>query len=211
MLKKIALILVAGCFIIAANAQVDKTKLSLDASKKNEQNIKQLSSYTWKRNLEGFKEGEKVVSILSSVTMGPDGKPVNQVVEKAGPKPSKKQAQAAEYVKNAVDLVSKYIFLSTGQMIDLFGKGTLSVIQDDLRAEAFDFFAKGDHLKYTFDKTTLNYKSQELSTLLNGEPVKATVTFKMVDDINTVDKVVIDLPAKKMKVNMTNSEYAKKL
>jgi len=208
------LISIAVFIGLSLSAQIDKTKLSLEVSKTNDHNIKLLSAYTWKRTLEGFQEGNQVVSILSSVTMSPDGKPVNQVIEKTGgnqKKPSKKQAEAAEYIKNAVELVSKYIFMSTGQMVDLFNKGTLSLLNDNLNAEAFNFITKGDHLKYTYDKTSLQYKAQDISTLMNGDPVKATVTFKFVDDVNTVDKVVLDLPAKKIKVNLSNTDFAKKL
>ncbi|MEI6883933.1 MAG: hypothetical protein WCO02_05565 [Bacteroidota bacterium] len=213
-MKKLFLLSIAGFVCLSTYAQLDKTKLSLEVSKTNDHNIKLLSSYTWKRTIEGFSEGNQVVSILSSVTMGPDGKPVNQIIEKSGAgqkKPSKKQAEAAEYIKNAVELIGKYVFMSTGQMVDLFNKGTLSLLNDNLNAEAFNFITKGDHLKYSFDKTSLQYKGQEISTMLNGEPVKATVTFKFVDDVNTVDKVVLDLPAKKIKVNMTNTDFAKKL
>ena len=101
--------------------------------------------------------------------------------------------------------------MSTGQLVDLFNKGTLSVLNNDLNAEAFNFFSKGDHIKYTYDKKTLQYKTQVISTLLNGEPVKATVTYKFVGDLNTADNVVLEMPAKKIKANITNTEFAKKL
>ena len=67
------------------------------------------------------------------------------------------------------------------------------------------------HIKYTYDKKSLQYKTQVISTLLNGEPVKASVTYRFVDDLNIVDKVVLEMPAKKIKANITNTEFAKKL
>jgi hypothetical protein len=213
-MKRLVLFFAAGCLALSVNAQIDKTQLSLEVSKTNENNIKLLSTFTWKRTVEGFVEGDQVFLSLSSATVGPDGKPAYQVIEKSGAsqkKSSKKQAQAAENIKNAVELVSKYIFMSTGQLVDLFNKGTLSVLNDDLNAEAFNFFSKGDHIKYTYDKNSLQYKTQVISTLLNGEPVKAMVTYKFVDDLNTVDKVVLEMPAKKIKANITNTEFAKKL
>ncbi len=200
--------------MLPAMAQIDKTQLSLDVSKTNDRNIKLLSGYTWKRTIQGYSEGNQVISVVSSVTMGPDGKPVYQVIDKSGSakqKSSKKQAEAGEYIKNAVDLVSKYIFMSTGQMIDVFNKGTLSLLNDDLQAEAFNFFVKGDHLKFIFDKKSLQYKTQDISTQMNGDPVKATVTYRTLDNVNTVDNVVLDLPAKKFKVNVISTDFAKKL
>jgi hypothetical protein len=213
-MKRLFLFFTAGLFALSGNAQIDKTQLSLDVSKTNEHNIKLLSTYTWKRSIEGFVEGEQVFLSLSSATVGSDGRPAYKVIEKSGSsqtKSSKKQAKATENIKNAVEAVSKYIFMSTGQMVDLFNKGTLSVLNENLNAEAFDFFSKGDHIKYTYDKTTLQYKTQDISTLLNGEPVKATVTYKFVDDVNTVDKVFLEMPVKKIKVNIINTEFAKKL
>jgi hypothetical protein len=213
-MKRLFLFFAAGFLALSGSAQIDKTQLSLDVSKTNESNIKLLSTYTWKRTVEGFVEGEQVFLSLSSATVGPDGKPAYQVIDKSGSslkKSSKKQAQAAENIKNAVELVSKYIFMSTGQLVDLFNKGTLSLLNDDLNAEAFNFFSKGDHIKYTYDKKSLQFKTQDISTLLNGEPVKATVNYKFVDDLNTVDKVVLEMPVKKIKANITNTEFAKKL
>jgi hypothetical protein len=213
-MKRSLLFFVAGFVALASNAQVDKTKLSLDVSKTNEHNMKLLSTYTWKRTVEGFSEGNQVFLSLSSATIGPDGKPAYQVIDKSGSsqkKSSKKQSEAAENIKNAVDLVSKYIFMSTGQLVDLFNKGTLSVLNNDLNAEAFNFFSKGDHIKYTYDKSSLEYKTQDISTLLNGEPVKALVTYKFVGEVNTVDKVVLEMPAKKIKATMVNTDFAKKL
>jgi hypothetical protein len=213
-MKRLFLFLAAGFLAQAVSAQVDKTQLSLEVSKTNESNVKLLSGYTWKRTLEGFVESDQVFLSLSSATVGPDGKPAYQVIEKSGSsqqKSSRKQAQATENIKNAVELVSKYIFMSTGQLVDLFNKGTLSLLNDDLNAEAFNFFSKGDHIKYTYDKKTLQYKTQVISTLLDGEPVKATVTYKFVGELNTVDKVVLEMPAKKIRANITNTEFARKL
>jgi hypothetical protein len=213
-MKRLFLFFAAGFLALSGSAQVDKTQLSLEVSKTNEHNIQLLSGYTWKRIVEGFVESEQVFLSQSSATVGPDGRPAYQVIEKSGSsqkKSSKKQAQATENIKNAVELVSKYIFMSTGQLVDLFNKGTLSLLNDDLNAEAFNFFSKGDHIKYTYDKKSLQYKTQVISTLLNGEPVKASVTYKFVDDLNIVDKVVLEMPAKKIKANITNTDFAKKL
>lgn len=214
-MKKLITILTVSAFLMgnSSEAQVDKTKISLEVTKNQQQNIKILSQYTWKRKLEGTSEGSLVLTTLASGTIGPDGKPVYQVIDKeAAPKSSsKKQAEKIEYIKQAVELVSRYIFLSTGQMVDLFNNGTLSQINNDLRVEAFGFIAKGDRINLTMDKSSLDYISQDISALLNGDPVKAQVLYKKVNDVNTVDKVVLDLPARKISVTITNFEYAKKL
>jgi hypothetical protein len=116
-----------------------------------------------------------------------------------------------EYVKNAVELVNKYIFLSNGQMIDLFNKGTLSVLGSLLQAEGFNLLLQGDHVNFKFDQSSLLYQSQDISTVMNGDPVKAVVKYETINGINRVISVVIDLPGPKVKINLANFEYAKKL
>ena len=207
--------------IPAALSQVDKTQMSLDVSKKYQQNIGQLAQLTWKRKTEGFVDGKMVMSSVSSVTLGPDGKlnaveiqKQSYVAQKRGIRGMVQKGVVSdinEYVKNAVELVNKYIFLSQGQMIDLFNKGTLSILGSSLQAEGFNLLQQGDHLNYKFDQSSLLYQSQDISTVMNGDPVKAVVKYETINGINRVNSVVIDLPGPKVKIKLTNFEYAKKL
>jgi hypothetical protein len=209
-------------FLIPASfCQVDKTQMSLDVSKKYQQNTGQLAQLTWKRKTEGFVDGNMAMSSLSSVTIGPDGRlnaveiqKQSYVARKRGLRGAIQQGVISDindYVKNAVELVNKYIFLSQGQMIDLFNKGTLSVLGSSLQAEGFNLLLQGDHINYTFDMTSLLYQSQDISTVMNGDPVKAIVKYETINGINRVNSVVIDLPGPKVKIKLANFEYAKKL
>ena len=221
-MKALISFMLAMVFLIPASfSQVDKTQMSLDVSKKYEQNIGQLAQLTWKRKTEGYVDGKMAMSSLSSVTIGPDGKLNAVVIQKQSYVAQKRGLRGAvqkgvvsdinEYVKNAVELVNKYIFLSQGQMIDLFNKGTLSVLGNSLQAEGFNLLLQGDHVNFKFDQSLLLYQSQDISTVMNGDPVKAVVEYETINGINRVNSVVIDLPGPKVKIKLDNFEYAKKL
>ena len=221
-MKALIPFLFAFVFLIPASfSQVDKTQMSLDVSKKYQQNIGQLAQLTWKRKTEGFVDGKMAMSSLSSVTIGPDGKLNAVVIQKQSYVAQKRGLRGAiqkgvvsdinEYVKNAVELVNKYIFLSQGQMIDLFNKGTLSILGNSLQAEGFNLLLQGDRVNFKFDQSSLLYQSQDISTIMNGDPVKAIVKYETINGINRVNSVVIDLPGPKVKIKLANFEYAKKL
>jgi hypothetical protein len=208
-------------FVPASYSQVDKTQMSLDVTKKYQQNIGQLAQLTWKRKTEGYVDGKMAMSSLSSVTIGPDGKLNAVTIQKQSYAAKKRGLRGAiqssvvsdinEYVKNAVELVNKYIFLSQGQMVDLFNKGTLSILGSSLQAEGFNLLLQGDRINFKFDQSSLLYQSQDISTVMNGDPVKAVVKYETINGINRVNSVVIDLPGPKVKIKLANFEYAKKL
>ena len=221
-MKALISFMLAMVFLIPASfSQVDKTQMSLDVSKKYQQNIGQLAQLTWKRKTEGYVDGKMAMSSLSSVTIGPDGKLNAVVIQKQSYVAQKRGLRGAiqmgvvsdinEYVKSAVELVNKYIFLSQGQMIDLFNKGTLSVLGSSLQAEGFNLLLQGDRVNFKFDQSSLLYQSQDISTIMNGDPVKAVVKYETINGINRVNSVVIDLPGPKVKIKLANFEYAKKL
>jgi len=107
--------------------------------------------------------------------------------------------------------VNKYIFLSQGQMVDLFNKGTISVLGNSIQAEGFNLLVQGDHVNYKFDQATLLYQSQDVSTVLQGDAVKATVKYENVNGINRVTSVTMDMAGPKVNIKITNFEYAKKM
>jgi hypothetical protein len=169
-MKALIPFLFAFVFLIPASfSQVDKTQMSLDVSSKYQQNIGQLALLTWKRKTEGFVDGKMVMSSLSSVTIDSKGKMNAVVIQKQSYVAQKRGLRGAiqkgvvsdinDYVKNAIELVNKYIFLSQGQMIDLFNKGTLSILGSSLQAEGFNLLLQGDHINYKFDQSSLLYQS----------------------------------------------------
>jgi hypothetical protein len=216
----IAFVVIITCILPGSFAQIDKTQMGLDVSKKYNQNLGQLATLQWKRKMEGFVDGKLVMSSVSSITLGSDGKMVAIVVsqqsyveKKRGIRGKVQKSVVGDvnaYVKNAIELVGRYIILSQGQMVDLFNKGTLTEQGNSIQADASGILNPGDRLIYKFDKTTLLYQSQNISTVMNGDPVKATVNYETVNGTNRVTNAAIDLPGPGVNVKLTNFEYAKK-
>jgi len=209
------------CLVPETFSQVDKTQMSLDVSKKYAQNIGLLSQLTWKRKTEGYVGGNLATMSVSSVTLGPDGKMQAIVISQQSYTEKKRGIRGAiqagvvsdinAYVKSAVELVGKYIFLSQGQMVDLFNKGTLSILGSSLQAEGFNLLVQGDHLNYKFDQSTLLYQSQDISTVLGGEAVTAKVQYETSNGVNRVTSVTINMAGPKVTIKLVNFEWAKKI
>lgn len=220
-MKKVLLFSISFLFIFGSQAQVDKTQLSIDVSKTYSENFNNLSQYTWKRTVNGFVDGTKVMSSLSSVQVGSDGKIQATLIQKDSFSDKKegstednsgKLAKNEEYIKSAIELALKYVYLSNPEMVDFFNKGTVSVlINNVMQAEAFNFLVKGDHMDYKYEKTTMLYISQDISTVMNGDPVKAIVSYETVNGLNRVSNVEITLPAPNIKLTLVNFDFAKKL
>jgi hypothetical protein len=220
-MKKLIVFIGMMAFLIPGSfAQVDKTQMGLDVSKKYAQNLGQLATLQWKRKMEGIVDGNLVMSSVSSVTLSSDMKLTAIVISQQSYVQKKRGIRGKvqksvvsdvnEYVKNAIELVCRYIILSQGQMIDLFNKGTLSQQGNSIQADAANILNPGDHLIYKFDKTSLLYQSQDISTVMGGDPVTAKVNYETLNGTNRVTTVAIDLPGPKVKVKLTNFEYAKK-
>jgi hypothetical protein len=202
-------------------AQVDKTQLSLNVEAKYQENAVAMSHYTWQREANIYMKGELKAAILSQVSLGPDGKPVSQVIDKVSTTAKKpglrgqiqksEQEDVKKYVSDALDLVAKYIFMTKGQLVDLFDKGTISLISNNLQAQGFNFLVQGDNLKFVYNKNSLLCESQTVNTLMNGDPVKAQVTYTLVNGVNMVHSIELVLPAKDLTVTATNSQFAQKL
>lgn len=202
-------------------AQVNKTQLSLDIKAKYQQNAQQLAQYTWQRTTQVFMKGDLKLTTISAISIGPDGKLVDQVIDKVsttaqkpgirGAIQDKERDEIKAYVKGAVDLVNQYIFMTKGQMVDLFDKGTVSELNGNLQVQAFNFITQGDNLQFIYNISSLETISQTISTVMNGDPVKAQVVYKLVNGVNVVDNITLTLPAKELNATVTNSAFAKKL
>lgn len=221
-MKKIIIATLFLTLIIQASfAQVDLTQLSLNVQKTYDQNFAKMAQYTWQRDVQVLMKGELKATIVENVSIGTDGKPVTQVIDKTtttkkkpGIRGSIQQSQGddlKEYVENALKLVVGYIFMSKGQMVDLFDKGTVSELGNDLQVQGYNFITQGDNLQFLYNINSLQCVSQTVSTVMSGDPVKAVVTYKQLNGVNVVDKITVDLPAKQLNAIAVNSLWAKKL
>src|SRR5450432_1165100 len=118
-------------------AQDNKTNLSLQVSGAAAANRAQLASYVWTRTVQVFIGGVLKNTIVSSLSIGPDGKMVTTAVSSTptDPPPTKgirgdiarkKIGEMKTYVDNAVLVSASYIYMNKGNMLNYVDAAAIS-------------------------------------------------------------------------------------
>lgn len=221
-MKNLMLFLFCALLTAGSVAQTDKAQLSQDIMKKYQQNLQQLQQMTWQRQMQGFVEGNPVMSSVASVTLTPDYKyqaVVTQQQEYVEKKRGLRGAVQAgvvsdvnAYTKQAIQQSERYIVLTPGQMLDLFTRGTVATTDDGkIQAQCSSLLNPGDNVNYKFDKTNLLYTSQDFTFLIGEDPVKGQVQYENYNGVNRVTNVALTVTKVGVTIKLTNFGYAKKM
>lgn len=210
--------------IQAVSAQSNKTNLSLQVSSAAAANRKQLASYVWTRTIQVFIEGALKNTIVSSVSIGSDGKMVTTAVSSTptDPPPTKgirgdiarkKMGEMKTYIDNAMKTSASYIYLSTGKMVDYFNAAGISQSGNTITIVGSNVNQTDDQLTMKVATGTYAYISQSFtSTVTGGDAISGTCNYKTFSNgLTAFNTGEMDLPAKKMKLMISNTGYAKKL
>ena len=210
--------------IQAVSAQSNKTNLSLQVSSAAAANRKQLAGYVWTRTIQVFVEGALKNTIVSSVSIGPDGKMVTTAVSSTptDPPPTKgirgdiarkKMGEMKTYIDNAMKTSASYIYLSTGKMVDYFNAAGISQSGNTITVVGSNVNQADDQLTMKVATGTYAYISQSFtSTVTGGDAISGTCNYKTFSNgLTAFNTGEMDLPAKNMKLMISNSGYAKKL
>jgi len=223
-MKKAILLCVVFVSLIQALTAQNKTNLSLQVSAAAAANRKQLAGYTWTRTVQVFVEGSLKNTIVSSVSVGPDGKLVTTAVSNTptDPPPTrgirgdiarKKIKEIKAYVDDATAVAASYIYLSKGKMVDYFDAAGISQSGNTITVKGANVNKPNDQLVMTVAAGTLAYISQNFSsTLTSGDAISGTANYKTFSNgLTAFNDGQLDLPVKKMKLMLSNTNYAKKL
>ncbi len=207
-----------------ASAQANnKTNLSLQVSAAAAANRAQLAHYVWTRTVQIFADGELKVTNVSSLSIGPDGKIVTTAVSSTPAKPlpggirgdiaKKKIEEIKTYVDDALKVSSGYLYMSKGKMVDFFDNGGISQSGTTITVKGSNVNKPNDQLTMMIATGTLAFISQSFnSTVTNGDAISGTINYKTFSNgLTAIDNGELDLPAKNMKLMISNSGYAKKL
>ena len=220
-------ILYCGLFLAVlqtALAQSNKTNLSLQVSAAAAANRKQLASYVWTRTVQVFVGGALKNTIVSSISVGPDGKLVTTAVSSTptDPPPTKgirgniarkKMGEMKDYIENAMTVTASYIYLSKGKMVDYFDAAGVSQSGNTISVVGTNVNQTNDQLTMKLTTGTLAYISQSFtSTVTGGDAISGVCNYKTFSNgLTAFNTGELDLPAKDMKLMVSNSAYAKKL
>lgn len=223
---KKGIIIYAAFFLtgLTLNAQTDKTNLSLQVSSAAAANRAQLASYVWTRTVQIFLAGELKNTIVSSLSIGPDGKMVTTAVSSTptssaptkgirGKMAKDKMDDMKSYIDDAITVSMGYLYMSKGKMVDFFNAAGISKSGNTLVVNGSNVNKANDQLALILDASTLAYISQNFkSTVTNGDALSGTVNYKTFNNgLTAIDNAELTLPAKNLKLMISNSNYAKKL
>jgi hypothetical protein len=188
-------------------------------------NQQALRSYTWLEKTELSLKGEVKATKVDSCRYGPDGK-VQKTPVVQPPPPEKKRGLRGKIIANkteemkdelqaTVALIQQYVPPDSGMIQVVMNAGTASVSQagPDLLAFTFPGYAKkGDALKITFDKGVTGLRQIDVMTWLEKPEEPATlkvVMQSMPNGISFPGSIVLSIPASKIDVRITKSNYQK--
>jgi len=216
--------LVLAALVQPAGAQDLKERLAA-VKQSIAANQQALRSYTWLEKTELSLKGEVKATKVDSCRYGPDGK-VQKTPVVQPPPPEKKRGLRGKIVANkteemkeelqaTVALIQQYVPPDSGLIQVVMNAGTASVSQagPDLLAFTFPGYAKkGDALKITFDKGVTGLRQIDVMTWLEKPEEPATlrvVMQSMPNGISFPGSIVLSIPASKIDVRITKSNYQK--
>ncbi len=223
-MKKLIIFCAFSLAICLTSFAQDKTSLSLAVSGAAKANRQQLASYVWTRTVQVFIGGELKTTIVSSLSIGPDGKLVTTAVSntptKAAPTRGIRGAVAKSkiddmktYIDEAVTLSASYMYMSAGKMVDYFNAAGISQSGNTITVSGSNVNQPNDQVVLVLNSTSLAYISETFkSAMSSGDAVAGTVNYKTFDNgLTAIDNLDLELPAKTMKLMVSNTNYAKKL
>ncbi len=218
MKQKIFLIVILGLFSLKVQAQIDKTSLSLEISKAEEENRTQLKEYVWKRRSDVFIESQLKLTTLSEFSFDPSGNLTTKrieaktTVEKKPGFRGKAQANAAEekidYIQKALGLSMDYAFMSRGELLDFFEKATVTEKNGFIEARASNVKIPGDRLMVQIDPETLLFTNKEFTSLLGNDKIEGKLNYEYFSKgISHLSSTFLDMPTQKMTIEAINQDY----
>jgi hypothetical protein len=205
------------------SAQANKTNLSLQVSAAAAANRAQLASYVWNRTVQVFVAGELKLTTVASLAVGADGKIVTTAVSSTpaeklpggirGDIAKKKIEDLKTYVEDAVKVSMSYLYLSKGKMVDFFDAAAVTQTGNTVTVNGSNVNKPNDQLTLNFTKGSYAYISQSFSsTITNGDAVSGIINYQTFSNgLTAINNGELNLPAKNMKLMISNSNYAKKL
>lgn len=212
-------------FLIPAmlcSAQIDKDQLALAINKADEANTEQLKAFIWKRKADVYVENVLKLTTITEFSFNQAGELETKIIDSESSEKKKGgirgmvQENAAEdkmdYVGKALDLSLAYTYMTKGQLIDFFGKATVTEKDGIIEATAENVYVEGDKLTVQVEAATNLFLSKKFSSLLGKDPVDGEVKYeKFSSGVNHGSTTLLNMPAQKMKIDAVNQDYSQRV
>jgi pyruvate formate-lyase activating enzyme-like uncharacterized protein len=204
---------------LLCSAQIDKDQLALAVNKADEANTGQLKSMIWKRKSDVFIEGALKLTTITDFSYDANGKLQAKVIDSQSTVKDKKgirgkiQENSAEdkmdYVSNALDLALKYTYMTKGELIDFFGKATVTEKNGIIEATAENIYVNGDKMTVLIEAATNLYIFKKFSSVLGKDAIDGQIKYeKFSSGVNHGSTTTLNMPAQKMKIEAVNQDYS---
>jgi hypothetical protein len=207
---------------IYCSAQIDKDQLALAINKADEANTEKLKAFIWKRKSDVSVEGTLKLTTITEFSFDEAGKLQAKMVDAQSSvkqKPGirgKMQESAAEdkmdYVGKALELSLAYTYMTKGELIDFFGKATVTEANGIITAIGENVKVKGDKLTVLVEAATNLYLSKKFSSLLGKDPIDGEIKYeKFSSGVNHGSVTLLNMPAQKTKIDAKNQDYSQRV
>lgn len=221
-MKSLLFIVISVISLSPALAQVDKEKLALETSKADALNNEKLKALIWKRNTDVMVNGELKLTTITEFSFDEQGILLAKVTDAKSTVKDKPgirgriQDNAIEenmdYVGKALELAIAYTYMSKGQLLDFFDKGTVTEAGNMIQVTAKDVYIKGDSFTAIIDSSTMLFVSKNFSSLLDQDPISGEIKYETFSSgINHATGSVMNLPAKKARIEAKNQDYSQRI
>jgi hypothetical protein len=204
-------------------AQIDKEQLALDVSKADAANTEKLKAFLWKRYSTATVDGAVKATVITEFSF--DEKGEIQATQTGGEttvkdKPGlrgRAQQNAMEdnmdYIEKALKLSISYTFMSKGQLLDFFEKATITEVGNTYEVTGTNVYVQGDKLTVVVEKDTKLFLKKTFSSMLDDKnPVDGVINYeKFSSGVSHGSTTVLNLPAKKAKIDAVNKDYSQRV
>jgi hypothetical protein len=220
MIKKVLFpILVFG--LTASAFGQDNIEIALKVADTQSENYENLKNYSWKRSVTMFHNGEQKSKRMLQLRYNSKGEietivlgEESNVKKQKGPLRKSKQQGAIEQDVNLVNkslaMVFEYLYMSKGQLVDLYDKNTVEEKGQTYEINAEDVIQKGDRVKYILNKETLLFESVDINSSVDGQAIKCTMKFKnQSDGTNHPSISELEIPERGIVINTESFDFVK--
>ena len=103
--------------------------------------------------------------------------------------------------------------MTEGKMVDFFNAAAISQSGNSITVSGTNVNQANDQASLMLNSTSFAYIGESFKSVMsNGDAIGGSVDFKTFDNgLTAIEHATLDLPAKSMKILISNSNYAKKL
>lgn len=207
----------------AVVAQIPNVNLANSIIGARQKNNSMLVQYTWTAQTQISKDGNVKDTRIQQVSYGPSGVPQYVLLNDIGAQMPRgffrraiaenEKEELEKYLKGLEKLIGQYTLPSPGALVNFLSSASIvnatSVTgQPILQTTGSSVVTPGDSMTITFDSTTFNTKSMEVTTTFDNQAVTLSATFRTLPSgLNHMQYATVDVPGKGLVVQLHNYDY----